>query len=82
MDVLSEVLMVKLRGAVFYNVEFSAPWSLYSPASTAVAPYCYQGQVTTSEGGRMRTRLRLTPGSLRRGGPGWARPVPSPWGEG
>ena len=28
MDVLSEVLkVVKLEGAIFYNAEFSAPWS-------------------------------------------------------
>src|ERR1051325_3113903 len=40
MDVLSEVLkVVKLNGAVFYNGEFSAPWSFRSPASCTVAPY-------------------------------------------
>jgi len=40
MDVLSEVLkVVKLQGAMFYNGEFSSPWSLCSPASRMVAPY-------------------------------------------
>ena len=35
MDVLSEVLkVVKLQGAMFYNGEFSSPWSLCSPASS------------------------------------------------
>lgn len=44
MDVLSEVLkVVKLQGAMFYNGEFSAPWSLCSPASSAVAPYLAPG---------------------------------------
>ena len=44
MDVLSEVLrVVKLQGAVFYNGEFSSPWSLCSPASRAVAPYLAPG---------------------------------------
>jgi len=39
-DVLSEVLkVVKLQGAMFYNGEFSSPWSLCSPASRLVAPY-------------------------------------------
>jgi len=40
MDVLSEVLkVVKLQSAVFYNGEFSAPWSLRSPPSRTIAPY-------------------------------------------
>ena len=40
MDVLSAVLKtVKLEGAMFYNAEFSAPWSLRSPHSCMVAPY-------------------------------------------
>ena len=40
MDVLSEVLrVVKLQGAMFYNGEFSSPWSFCSPASGVVAPY-------------------------------------------
>jgi AraC-like DNA-binding protein len=40
MDVLSEVLrVVKLEGAVFYNGEFSAPWSFNSPESCKLAPY-------------------------------------------
>jgi AraC-like DNA-binding protein len=44
MDVLSEVLkVVKLQGALFYNGEFSSPWSLCSPASSAVARYLAPG---------------------------------------
>ena len=40
MDVLSEVLkVVKLQGAMFFNGEFSAPWSFCSPPSHMVAPY-------------------------------------------
>ena len=40
MDVLSEVLrVVKLQGALFYNGEFSSPWSFYSPPSRAVASF-------------------------------------------
>jgi Cupin len=40
MDVLSEVLrVVKLDGAVFYNAEFSSPWSFRSPPSRTLAPY-------------------------------------------
>lgn len=44
LDVLSEVLKtVKLDGAMFYNGEFSAPWSLRSPPSVTVAPYLAPG---------------------------------------
>lgn len=40
MDVLSEVLrVVRLEGAVFFNGEFSAPWCLSTPESTAIASY-------------------------------------------
>jgi len=40
MDVLSEVLrVVKLQGAIFFNGEFSSPWSFCSPPSHVVAPY-------------------------------------------
>jgi AraC-like DNA-binding protein len=40
MDVLSEVLkVVKLQGALFYNGEFSSPWSFCSPSSNKLAPY-------------------------------------------
>jgi AraC-like DNA-binding protein len=43
-DVLSEVLkVVKLQGAMFYNGEFSSPWSLCSPASCTIAPYLAPG---------------------------------------
>lgn len=44
MDVLSEVLkVVKLQGAMFYNGEFSAPWSFRSPPSGTVAPFVAAG---------------------------------------
>jgi cupin len=44
MDVLSEVLkVVKLQGALFYNGEFSSPWSFCSPHSRTVAPYVAPG---------------------------------------
>jgi len=44
MDVLSEVLkVVKLQGAIFYNGEFSAPWSFRSPPSRKVAPFVAPG---------------------------------------
>ena len=44
MDVLSEVLKaVKLQGAMFYNGEFSSPWSVCSPESRTVAPYLAPG---------------------------------------
>jgi len=43
-DVLSEVLkVVKLQGAMFYNGEFSSPWSMCSPAARTVAPYLAPG---------------------------------------
>ncbi len=42
MDVLSEVLrVVRLQGALFFNAEFSAPWCISSPRSTAAAPYLF-----------------------------------------
>jgi AraC-like DNA-binding protein len=38
LDVLSEVLKaVKLQGALFYNAEFSAPWSVRAASSRALA---------------------------------------------
>ena len=44
MDVLSEVLRaVRLEGALFFNVEFSAPWCISEPRSTAIAPYLSPG---------------------------------------
>jgi AraC-like DNA-binding protein len=40
MDVLSEVLrVVSLKGALFYNAEFSSPWSVYAASSQALARY-------------------------------------------
>lgn len=44
MDVLSQVLQaIRLDGALFYNGEFSAPWSFRSPPSSVVAPYVMAG---------------------------------------
>jgi AraC-like DNA-binding protein len=44
MDVLSEVLkVVKLQGALFYNAEFSAPWSVQAAAPRALARYLAPG---------------------------------------
>src|SRR5262249_35359978 len=43
MDVLSEVLkVIKLEGAIFYNAEYSAPWSFKAPPSRVVVPYFAQ----------------------------------------
>ncbi len=40
MDVLSEVLSaIQLRGALFFNAEFSAPWCLRSSGAEGIAPY-------------------------------------------
>jgi hypothetical protein len=40
MDILSEVLkVVKLEGALFFNAEFSAPWSIKSAKGKEMAPY-------------------------------------------
>lgn len=40
MDVLSEVLkVVRLQGALFYNGEFSSPWSVYAASSSGLARY-------------------------------------------
>ena len=44
MDVLSEVLkVVRLEGAMFYNGEFTSPWSFLSPASCNYAPFVGSG---------------------------------------
>ena len=44
MDVLSEVLkVIKLEAAIYYNAEFSAPWSFRSPPSRLLAPYFERG---------------------------------------
>jgi AraC-like DNA-binding protein len=76
MDVLSGVLKaIALDGAVFYNAEYSAPWSFRSPASRTVASYFGQqaGHVimyhlltegeawAEVEGG---PRVRLSPGDI------------------
>lgn len=40
MDVLSEVLSaVRLRGALFFNAEFSAPWCISSSGAVGIAPH-------------------------------------------
>jgi AraC-like DNA-binding protein len=44
MDVLSEVLkVVKLQGALFYNGEFSSPWSVHATPSRALARHFATG---------------------------------------
>jgi AraC-like DNA-binding protein len=44
MDALSEVLkIVKLRGALFFNAEFSAPWCIASSPSSRIAPLLCPG---------------------------------------
>jgi AraC-like DNA-binding protein len=44
MDALSEVLkIVKLRGALFFNAEFSAPWCVTSSESSKIAPLLCPG---------------------------------------
>lgn len=43
-DVLSEVLkVVKLQGALFYNAEFSSPWSVYAASSASLARFFATG---------------------------------------
>jgi AraC-like DNA-binding protein len=44
MDVLSEVLkVVKLQGALFYNAEFSSPWSIRAASSRGLAHHLVPG---------------------------------------
>lgn len=44
MDVLSEVLKtVHLKGAVFFNARFSAPWRIASPPTASIAPVLCAG---------------------------------------
>src|SRR5882672_1521622 len=44
MDVLSEVLkVVKLQGALFYNGEFSSPWSIRAASSRGLAHHLVPG---------------------------------------
>ena len=76
MDVLSEVLkVVKLEGAVYFNGEFSAPWSFRSPASRRLAHYLAPGAghviiyhlITEGHGyaaTRNSPRLLLGPGDI------------------
>ncbi len=43
-DVLSEVLRaVRLRGAIYYNVQASTPWVAEAPAARELAPYVMPG---------------------------------------
>lgn len=43
-DVLSDVLRtVRLRGAVYYNVQASTPWAAEAPAACDLAPYVMPG---------------------------------------
>lgn len=45
MDVVSELLgAVKLKGAFYYNGEFTAPWSVRTPPSSVLAPYLGHGE--------------------------------------
>jgi len=76
MDVLSTILKtVKLEGAMFYNAEFSAPWSFRAPPSCLMAPYLSQEPRhviiyhLSLMGGLMRmwrtgSELRSLPGTL------------------
>ena len=44
MDVLSEVLkVVRLEGAIYYNAEFTAPWSFRAPPSSVLVPHFAPG---------------------------------------
>lgn len=44
LDAFSEILNgVKLKGALFFNAEFSAPWSFASPRSDLLAPHLVPG---------------------------------------
>lgn len=44
MDAFSEILNgVKLKGALFFNAELSAPWSVASPRSDCLAPHLVPG---------------------------------------
>jgi AraC-like DNA-binding protein len=74
MDALSEVLkIVRLRGALFFNGEFSAPWCVASSQSSRFAPLLCPGAGHViiyhylTEG---RAYARLSDGSRRELGPG------------
>ena len=60
MDAFSEILSgIRLRGAMFFNAEFSAPWAVESPGSAALAP-------TLAPGAQYRRR-RVWPQSPSQG---------------
>src|SRR5690242_21081745 len=74
MDALSEVLkIVRLRGALFFNAEFSAPWCVASSQSSQIAPLLCPGADHVimnhylSDG---RAYAQLPDGSRRDVGPG------------
>jgi AraC-like DNA-binding protein len=74
MDALSEVLkIVKLRGALFFNAEFSAPWCVASSQSSQIASLLCPGAGHViiyhylTDG---RAHARLPDGSRRDLGPG------------
>jgi len=74
MDALSEVLkIIKLRGALFFNAEFSAPWCVASSHSSQIAPLLCPGAGHViiyhylADG---RAYARLSDGSRRDLGPG------------
>lgn len=76
MDVLSEVLkVVKLQGALFYNGEFSSPWSVTATSSRALARLVSPGaehviiyHLLTEGRANVRmedgTRIALVPGDI------------------
>jgi len=76
MDVLSEVLkVVKLQGALFYNGEFSSPWSVTATSSRALARLVAPGaehviiyHLLTEGRAHIRmedgTRISLNPGDI------------------
>lgn len=48
MDAFSEILAsMKLKGALFFRGDFSAPWLLGSPPSEQLAPALCPGAATT-----------------------------------
>lgn len=76
MDAFSEVLSgVKLKGAVFFSAEFSAPWGFSTPESSALAPALIPGAphlviyhfvVAGSAQARLENRpaMKLDPGDI------------------
>lgn len=70
MDALSEVLQaVKLRGALFFNGEFSAPWCFHSAPSPAVEEYLLSLLGDSGKPGRLIIFHFLTEGRAYAGLP-------------